>query len=1323
MAPEVRVTPSSVTLAPGGVQVFTASMTGVDDPRIVWSASAGTLEADGSNATFTAPGASGDFTVVATSVARPELTGVANVSVRTTDPSSIVALRVSPEALTFEASGVSRELSVTGYDERGFEVALDPSQLEWLVSDPSVVSLVPSGANASIETLVGLGSAVLAVRLASDSNVRSAPVAVTIAELFPDVARLTDADIAFPPPQTLWQPAGEWRDLPDILKRDGEVLIGGFSAEEVAALYGVPDDLVLRYPVVLRGESPTVGQVIYGTEGRMVIGRVVWAETRGDFSLLEVEQVGVQDVFRKLDFEFDGEALEAAGILAPLSTEIVDSALGIQNLEGCKFTGTWDVGDIGSIATLGSTIAWTTRIKWDDAIRPHEFYVGARVETTVSTNLDLRPGARGKAVCPLESTLRVTLPGAGPVAGLIDLTFTFKPEIEIAIAGTVGPRLEVSAEYGVSIEVGGGRLCQPDCENVFVNKVEEIPSDSLQFSSSTNPVNTTIKFTAGVYGTSELGIQVGGGVLVASCQGVSWIPIVNSACNKVLDAMFLSVLSGKAGMELAMDWDSPARVLANEDSSSGAAFNAIIEISLKNEQLNALLELVGHTPASFKLMDVEMTLLPLYRALKVGSITLNGERIEAPNSPLPVAIGNELSIMLEGIRQPDAHWVPGFLRSNLQDGEVWIGRNVRWAEADVAVKGDGLEVLLVVTEALCEHAVDDVVTVNFLGNDNMLGAVPVSTFLGQVRLMCEDDSPVEPPSAADLTVTNLVVTPNALQPGGQATVSFVIANQGETPAGASLTRIRLNNDPSDVTGNDTLLAEFGVLPIAGGGEYSHEQIVTLPAPLPDGNYYLWVIADVRNEVEQSDFSNDRASAPVTLSTPFQACTAGDPSNPAIPCELTTVEQLQAITDNLAGHYVLGGNIDASATATWNLGSGFEPLGSQATPFTGSLNGRGFNIVGLTIDREDQQPTGLFSVVGSQGVISNITIVGGAISGAGPVGAIVGLNSGNLSQVGQSASVGGQDYVGGLIGINSGAISNATNAGAVTGVDLVGGIVGHNVGGGQVSQVHNAGSVRGASQVGGVVGLGSGGAITAATNEAQVTGVYEVGGVLGLGEGALTVTGAHNTGTVTSEGNAGGVAGLHQGTLSASSNSGTVTGTDYVGGIAGIGGDGTVTGVSNSGQVFGRDYVGGVVGQHTTGTISRSFNSGDVNGGDYVGGVTGTSLGNIENSYNIGAVRGTGTAGGITSHLYGEAMIVHSFSAGLVIADIQGSAVVAPWTAPELLIGVHFDLTTTGRPETDVGEGWSTAQMRQQTTYAGWDFAGIWSIQEGVDYPDLITNPR
>ena len=85
---------------------------------------------------------------------------------------------------------------------------------------------------------------------------------------------------------------------------------------------------------------------------------------------------------------------------------------------------------------------------------------------------------------------------------------------------------------------------------------------------------------------------------------------------------------------------------------------------------------------------------------------------------------------------------------------------------------------------------------------------------------------------------------------------------------------------------------------------------------------------------------------ITLSTaalllsciPAQAFTGTGSGTEIDPYVITTVEQLQEMNDDLDAHYVLGNDIDAGATATWNDGAGFAPIAPDISPGDGIHNG-------------------------------------------------------------------------------------------------------------------------------------------------------------------------------------------------------------------------------------------------------------------------------------------------------------------------------------------------------------------------------------------------
>lgn len=58
-------------------------------------------------------------------------------------------------------------------------------------------------------------------------------------------------------------------------------------------------------------------------------------------------------------------------------------------------------------------------------------------------------------------------------------------------------------------------------------------------------------------------------------------------------------------------------------------------------------------------------------------------------------------------------------------------------------------------------------------------------------------------------------------------------------------------------------------------------------------------------------------------------------------KISTEAQLKAIADNLKGNYVLENDITLS-------GDEWTPIGTQKSPFTGTLDGQGHTIIGLTV---------------------------------------------------------------------------------------------------------------------------------------------------------------------------------------------------------------------------------------------------------------------------------------------------------------------------------------------------------------------------------------
>ncbi|WP_431097934.1 beta strand repeat-containing protein [Polaromonas aquatica] len=286
---------------------------------------------------------------------------------------------------------------------------------------------------------------------------------------------------------------------------------------------------------------------------------------------------------------------------------------------------------------------------------------------------------------------------------------------------------------------------------------------------------------------------------------------------------------------------------------------------------------------------------------------------------------------------------------------------------------------------------------------------------------------------------------------------------------------------------------------------------------------------------------------------------------------TTGTDLQGISGNLNGRYVLGADIDASSTSTWNTGSGFTPLGSSAAQFTGTLDGLGHTVTGLTINRPTAEEIGLFGRVSSSGRINNLGLVGGSVSGLSKVGALAGWLGGKIhNSYTDNTPVTGSSTVGGLVGLSQGSITNSHAGGAVSGGLSVGGLVGWS----QEAIVNSyaTGNVTASNQwAGGLVGD--------MLNSATISGSYASGNVTSTSQYVGGLVGRWNS---------------NSSLVAAISNSyatGAVTGTSHVGGLVGHkeGAGGAIDNSYAAGAVSGTSNLGGLVGLWSTGTaINNSF---------------------------------------------------------------------------------------------------------------------------------------
>lgn len=270
-----------------------------------------------------------------------------------------------------------------------------------------------------------------------------------------------------------------------------------------------------------------------------------------------------------------------------------------------------------------------------------------------------------------------------------------------------------------------------------------------------------------------------------------------------------------------------------------------------------------------------------------------------------------------------------------------------------------------------------------------------------------------------------------------------------------------------------------------------------------------------------------AGAPTAASAQEDLEGSGSASDPYV---ITDAEGLQAMQQDLGAHYVLGEDVDATATAEWNDGQGFEPIGSYENPFAGTFDGQGNEIEGLSIQRPSGNRVGLFGATDSGAAVTNVSLSEVDVLGDLRVGTLIGFDdggevrgvtvtgevharrgraagvvaqlSGDATNVAVDASVSSDgEAAGGVAGsLNpDGSISNAAVSGEITAESgRAGGIAATSTS--VISDSVVTGSVSGDTDVGGIIG-GSSASIKSPTIErtlaaASVEGSDNVGGVAG-----------------------------------------------------------------------------------------------------------------------------------------------------------------------------------------------------------------------------------
>ncbi len=447
--------------------------------------------------------------------------------------------------------------------------------------------------------------------------------------------------------------------------------------------------------------------------------------------------------------------------------------------------------------------------------------------------------------------------------------------------------------------------------------------------------------------------------------------------------------------------------------------------------------------------------------------------------------------------------------------------------------------------------------------------------------------------------------------------------------------------------------------------------------------------------------------------------------------------LDNIRSNLAGDYVLGADIDLTSFANW------VPIGTLATPFTGSLTGTGYTISNLAISRATEDYVGLFGYCNFNNKA---------------VPSLVGVSI-------AAANVAGKDNVGALAGcivtnMPTGYVDDDT-INPKWGFDIILGC-------------GSAGVVNGANNVGGLLGSCVGPLFAGWRLSPNDSNVFVEEGVIARIKKCLSSTAVTGSGV-----NIGGLIGYtHEVRPTYSRASGVVTGGDWVGGLVGYAyrtytdwsyALGNVTGEKAVGGLIGvGDYristkqcyaegnveqvgtfdapeawslekigVGGLVGWGDIDFVDNCYAKGNVTGKYRAGGLFGTlteggtAATNMEDVYARGDVSAISIAGGLIGFLFPYIFeIDQAYCAGSVAGTIRGAIIGqrACFNSNDLYGKVtirsklFYNLDVNTASTQHGGDGLSAAAMSLDATYeTEWgNFDKHWILDPDDDiYPQLL----
>ncbi len=257
-----------------------------------------------------------------------------------------------------------------------------------------------------------------------------------------------------------------------------------------------------------------------------------------------------------------------------------------------------------------------------------------------------------------------------------------------------------------------------------------------------------------------------------------------------------------------------------------------------------------------------------------------------------------------------------------------------------------------------------------------------------------------------------------------------------------------------------------------------------------------------------------------------------------PYKIATAEQLAKLSNDVNNGTLASANTYFELTSDIDLaGNYWTPVGHQiATAFNGVFDGNGYKVSNLLIHQSSDNimTLALFGRVGTNGIIRNMTIESGEISGNICTAGIAGFNQGIIEDCINKAEVScDMMYTGGIAGGNYNVVRRCENYGTIiagknsnNGMSA-GGIVGTN--NALLEECANYGEITAATgNAGGIAGAFAKGIIRNCYNRGIITGPTQIGGLVGQSDMSdnCDLRNSYSAGqiNITQDGSAGGIIG-------------------------------------------------------------------------------------------------------------------------------------------------------------------------------------------------------